>query len=515
MEFLSTSAIISVGTLCCLVYVAIKAAIFMRKYRQRTAILNHFDHDPAHWFWGNLNDFPKRPDEHGLKWKRDRIAQYPDATTNWFGFLLPEVCLTSAKSVKPLLKSFEPKGFMYRFLTPWLGDGLLLSKGDKWARNRRLLTPAFHFEILKPYLQIKNRAADKLCSKIQKFAETGEYFEGCHMITMFTLDVILKCAFSYEINCQDIGDEHPYVKAIFELGNILTDRFLKPWLHPDFIFFRTALGKSFMKNCEKIHKIAEDIIAQRKRVLLENGQSDDGIKKRGKYTDFLDILLMASDENGVGLTDLEIRDEVNTFLFEGHDTTASAISWALFSLADNGEIQDRVQQEIDNLLVGRNSDDLEANDLQKLPYLSMCIKESLRLHSTVSYIQRQTEAPHNILGKLLPADIMTSIYIYCVHHNPQYWQESLVFKPERFTPENIEKMDPFAFIPFSAGPRNCIGQNFAMHEIKVALVKILSRYFLDVDPNHEVKKIECLVMRAETGIRFKATLRMSGQYRFQ
>ncbi|KAK6165883.1 hypothetical protein SNE40_022704 [Patella caerulea] len=141
----------------------------------------------------------------------------------------------------------------------------------------------------------------------------------------------------------------------------------------------------------------------------------------------------------------------------------------------------------------------------------MCIKESLRLHSIVSFITRNTEQNFKVLDKTIPRDTMTTILIYGLHHNPSVWEDSLEFRPERFSPENIDKINPFAYIPFSAGPRNCIGQNFAMHEIKVLLVKILNRFHLELDPNHDVKKFAGVVTRAENGIRMKAKLRIPGQ----
>ncbi|KAK6196281.1 hypothetical protein SNE40_001534 [Patella caerulea] len=509
MDASSMLMILAIGTVIISIYCSIKIAAYIYRFRKKSAILKEFPYDPPHWFWGHLLYFPA-PDEACLKTKRDRTARYNDFCLGWFGPILADISVTSPESVKPILKTSMPKGKLYRLLKPWLGDGLLLSTGEKWARNRRLLTPAFHFEILKPYLIIKNKAADICCSKISKFVEKDEYFEVFSLITMFTLDVILKCAFSYNTNCQEIGTNHPYVQAVHELSRILTLRFMKPWLHFDWVFNLTKLGKDFKKHCDYVHNVAEEIISKRREVLQKEAPK---AKSQGKrYTDFLDILLMARDENGVGLTDEEIRAEVDTFLFEGHDTTGSALSWTLFSLAQHPKIQSQVQREIDELLSGRMIDDLMAIDLNLLPYLTMCIKESLRLHSIISFIIRHTDQDIKVLNKTIPKDTMTTILIYGIHHNPTLWEDSLKFQPERFSPENIDKINPFAYIPFSAGPRNCIGQNFALHEIKVLLVKILNRFHLKLDPNHDVRKIEGLVMKAEHGIKMKAKPRIPGQY---
>ncbi|KAK6185816.1 hypothetical protein SNE40_007964 [Patella caerulea] len=511
MEAFSVSAVFSIGILIISIYSSMKITVNVYKFLKKSAILKKFPSDPAHWLWGHLIYFPA-PDENGLKFKRERTGRFPNSCLCWFGPMLAVICVTAPEGIKTILKTAMPKGKLYRLLQPWLGDGLLLSHGDKWARNRRLLTPAFHFEILKPYITIKNKAADICCSKLKTFAENDENFEVFSIITLFTLDVILKCAFSYDTNCQELGTNHPYAQAVHELSRIITSRYMRPWLHIDWVFYLTKDGRDFKKHCEYVHKVAEQIISNRREVLQKEMPEKQSNRKR--YTDFLDTLLMAQDENGVGLTDEEIRAEVDTFLFEGHDTTASAISWSLYSLAQHPEIQDRVQREIDELMSKRSKDDLLATDLNQLPYLTMCIKESLRLHSIISFIVRHSDQDVQVSGKTLPKDTMIVVSIYGVHHNLTLWEDSLKFQPERFSPDNIDKIDPFAFLPFSAGPRNCIGQNFAMHEIKVLLVKVLKRFHLELDPNHPVRKIEGLVMKAEHGIKIKAKTRNPGQYRF-
>ncbi|XP_069109522.1 cytochrome P450 4B1-like [Argopecten irradians] len=216
---------------------------------------------------------------------------------------------------------------------------------------------------------------------------------------------------------------------------------------------------------------------------------------------------MARDENGNGLTREEIRNEVDTFLFEGHDTTASAISWILYSLATHPEHQTKVQAEIDSVLEGRVSDHLKWEDMPKLQYLTMCIKEGMRLHSPVPFIQRESTREFTIDGKTFPPGTFLSCAIYSVHQNPAVWNNPQEFIPERFSKENATKMDSFAFIPFAAGPRNCIGQTFAMNEEKVTIARILHKYTFELDPSVEVKKQPAAVMRSKNGIYLNAKAR--------
>lgn len=482
--------------------------IFLRFYqdlRRRARYINRLPSgSERHWLLGHLKGFPG-PNEAGLKYMVDRsIASKDGIAQTWMGPFLPNALVFHPNSVKTILKTSEPKPRAiggYHNLFPWLGDGLLLAGGQKWARNRRLLTPAFHFDILRPYMTINNRCTDIFLEKLEKFAEKGEYFEVFSHIGLLTLDIILRCAFSYENDCQVKGNSHPYVQAVSSLGTIATHRFLSPWLYPDFIFNLTPGGRQFKKDCDFVHKISNEIIQTRKEALTKEGSEN---LTKNRYLDFLDVLLTARDESGQGLTDQEIRDEADTFLFEGHDTTSSGISWMLYTLATHPEAQTRCQEEIDEAIEGKETKDIEWDDLPKLKYLTMCLKEVLRLHTPVPFIERQVTKDIEIEGHLVPAGTLVDIQLYVLHHSPGFWQDPEEFRPERFSPENQANTDHYAFLPFSAGPRNCIGQHFAMHEMKTAVARILSRFTLTLDPDRPVLHQIALVMKTVNGMYMKA-----------
>ncbi|KAK3749712.1 hypothetical protein RRG08_056501 [Elysia crispata] len=479
-------------------FVCFHLAIFLVDYRRRRNMLVQFPHTKPHFIFGHLLEYPG-PNDEGLAFQREMTEQFPVASLVWM-MHIPMLVVSHPKTVSVILKSSEPKGpRTYNLIRPWVGDGLLTSKGDKWYRNRRLLTPAFHFEILKSYIELKNRCADILVGKFVQAAESSTSFPIFSNVIKFTLDVILKCAMSYETNCQLPGNNHPYVNAVGVLSDIMVKRFFQPWFHNEFLFSLTPSGRKFFKQCDFVHQVAENIIRERKDE-LERQQTNTSDGKQRKCLDFLDILLTAKDEKGDGLTMREIRDEVDTFLFEGHDTTSSAISWALYSIAEHPEIQQRAQDELDVVLDQAGHIDVMWDDLNKLPYLTMVIKEAMRLHSPVPFIQRILTSDTEIDGKIAPAGTAVNCVIYNIHHNPVTWEDSMKFDPDRFLPENADSRSPYAFVPFSAGPRNCIGQNFAMHEIKIALARILHKVNLRLDPNHKVEKMESLIMRAKNDI---------------
>lgn len=298
-----------------------------------------------------------------------------------------------------MLKSPEPKprslGTAYNMILPWLGDGLLIAEGKKWARNRRLLTPAFHFNILKTHVDVHNRCSEILMNKCDN---DGESIDISHLVDSCTLDIITKCAFSLERSIQ-ISDEYEYLKTTDQIKNLVIQRVFNPLLYFNSLYYLTHNGKLFKQLVEKSHRNATDIINKRKVKLLNS----EGLHKNinpGKCMDFLDIILLARDEDGVGLTDQEILDEVETFLFEGHDTVSSGISWAIYNFATHPEYQHKAQKELDSVLI--NPPLIQWDDLANLPYLTMCIKESLRMYPPVPFHARKLVSPVMIDKEVIP-----------------------------------------------------------------------------------------------------------------
>ncbi|XP_033745790.1 cytochrome P450 4F6-like [Pecten maximus] len=480
----------------------------VHSYLRYTRWVKEYDLLPGsretHWFWGHMHLYPG-PNEKGLAFQRLRTRQFPLFHRIWISFFRCVLICHHPKSVKVILKTSEPKptepGTSYVLGKRWLGNGLLLANGKRWARNRRLLTPAFHFDILQPYMSVYNEVSDTLQRKVEDCCKKGQSFELFNNIGMASLDNILRCAFSYKSDCQVLGDSHPYVKAVNELSDLWVSRSLNIFHFFDFIYFLSGSGRQFKKYTDYVHSVAEDIIQKRQQTLENEGLPTQTNGRKSRYLDFLDILLTAKDENNVGMTPLEIRNEVDTFLFEGHDTTTSAMCWTLYSLAQHPEWQQKIQAEVDSILEGRDSDYIEWSDLGKLENLTLCIKEGLRLHSPVSFIQRNTTQPFVVEGYHIPVGTSVAIQIYNLHHNPDVWEDPMEFRPERFLPENSVGRDSYAFVPFSAGPRNCIGQHFAMNEQKVTLARLLRRFTLELDPEHEVSKKIGIVMRSANGIK--------------
>ncbi|XP_065919119.1 cytochrome P450 4B1-like [Dysidea avara] len=459
---------------------------------------------PTHWLWGHLHiiDGSEKMMLHFLNYYATNDIKL---SAIWFGPFIAAAHCYRPETIKIVLKERKAHR-LYRMIIPWIGTGLLVANDEKWFRSRRLLTPAFHFGVLKPYVQVYNECVQTLIEKWAKLASSTESVEICDSVSLLTLDVILRCAFSYKSDCQDLGKQSPYVTSVCALSRLLVQRLLYIPHQSDFLFYLSPSGREFRRACKIVHDHSDKVVRDRKTVLEEQIKKGEPLQPTGgrKYLDFLDILLTSKDEDGVGLTDEEIRAEVDTFMFEGHDTTAAGIFWTLYCLAKYPDHQEKCREEIRTVLDGRES--FEWEDLKSLSYTTMCIKEAMRLYPPVPHYFRDLSEDTIIHGHLIPKGTFVIIGALEVHRQPDVWENPEEYDPLRFLPERSEGRDNFAYMPFSAGPRNCIGQNFALNEERVVIGKILHKFSLQLDDNHVVEMVPQVILRAKYGVKLKFNL---------
>lgn len=460
-----------------------------------------------HWFWGGLSMM--KPDDYTVKLTTQLAHQNEwQLLAGWLGPFIPVVAVCHPAPLHQILKL--PKNERtYHLFAPWLGDGLLISKGKKWARNRRLLTPAFHFDILKSYIAVYNSCLEPFIDTLSAAASDGCTVKVFENVSLLSLDIILQCAFSYKSECQGTADRNPYIKAVYELSILTSQRFLDPVQQIDWLYWLTPSGRKMARACKTVHEFSEQVIRERKRSLgimadisaKEREAIFKSVTKQRKYCDFLDVLLTAVDSDGKGLSDLEIRDEADTFMFEGHDTTTSGISWTLYCLAKHPEYQAKVREEVRGVLMGRQW--LEYEDLKGLHYTQWAIKEAMRLYPPVFLILREAESDFTVNGVLLPKGVMFIVFLYALHRNPAIWEKPDEYDPMRFHPSVADTRDPLAYIPFSAGSRNCIGQNFAMNEEKVVVATIVNRFELSLVDNYTNELTPNVILKSKSDIGLK------------
>ncbi|XP_030382361.1 probable cytochrome P450 4s3 [Scaptodrosophila lebanonensis] len=426
-----------------------------------------------------------------LEWLKQLRQQHGPVFRIWFGKDLM-VFFTDPEDIKQLLSNntLLYKSRNYELLEAWLGKGLLTNGGEAWHRRRKLLTPGFHFRILSEFKEPMEENCKVLVSRLSRHAD-GKPFDIYPYISLFALDAICETAMGIKKNAQ-MQSESEYVKAVQTICRILHKQSFSFWQRFNLLFKFSEAGRQRNAALHVLHDETNRVIRMRRELLQKskiNSLSDVDGKRR---LAFLDMLLISQLE-GAELTDIEIREEVDTFMFEGHDTTSSAIAFAISLLSKHKDVQQRVYEE---------AMQLEGREKESMPYLEAVIKETLRLYPPVPFFSRKVTEDLQI-GKLtIPKGASVSNLIYMVHRDELYFPDPERFDPDRFH-LNEQKLHPFAYAAFSAGPRNCIGQKFALLELKCSLSALVRKFEFVTVEGYEPKPLAELVMKSGNGIQVR------------
>ncbi|XP_032580298.1 cytochrome P450 4d1 isoform X2 [Drosophila sechellia] len=449
-----------------------------------------------------------------------KMGELAERHGDTFGlFLGPSysVMLFNPRDVERVLGSSQllTKSQEYSFLGRWLNEGLLVSNGRKWHRRRKIITPAFHFRILEPYVEIFDRQSLRLVGELALRISRGqERINLGEAIHLCTLDAICETAMGVSINAQSNADSE-YVQAVKTISMVLHKRMFNILYRFDLTYMLTPLARAEKKALNVLHQFTEKIIVQRREELIREGSSQESSKDDAdvgakRKMAFLDILLQSTvDERP--LSNLDIREEVDTFMFEGHDTTSSALMFFFYNIATHPEAQKKCFEEIRSVVGNDKSTPVSYELLNQLHYVDLCVKETLRMYPSVPLLGRKVLEDCEINGKLIPAGTNIGISPLYLGRREELFSEPNSFKPERFdVVTTAEKLNPYAYIPFSAGPRNCIGQKFAMLEIKAIVANVLRHYEVDFvgDSSEPPVLIAELILRTKDPLMFKVRERV-------
>lgn len=458
---------------------------------------------------GNVFEFSNNSGEfiHGLV---KLTNNYGDVCRVWLGTSL-YVVVAGLDDIEFFLSSNSilKKAHVYDFLTGWLGTGLITADGgSKWHAHRKMLTPAFHFKILEEFISVFNKNTNILVKNLK--TEVGKPgFDVEPYISDYALDVICESAMGTPVNAQ-LDSQSEFAQAIKVVTTAVMDRSFKPWLFPKLFFDLSTTGRLHNHSLMYILDFVDKVIIKKKKAHEErklrgdsNEEHNNEYGNRKRYA-FLDLMLQYRDAGSATLSDMDIRDEVNTFMFAGHDTTTSAISFTMYALAKHPEVQEEAVKELEEIF-GESDREETYQDLQNMKYLERVIKESMRLYTTVPFIGRHLVEDVTLpSGYFLPKGASVNLFLHKVFHNPKYFPNPEEFNPDNFLPEITYNRPPFAYCPFSAGPRNCIGMKFAMLEMKSTLSSILRKYrLLESESGPEVKISSELVLRSKTGMHIR------------
>ncbi|KAI5708603.1 hypothetical protein M8J77_025805 [Diaphorina citri] len=478
-------------------------------------LINKLPGPPALPLLGNALDNAV-PRNQLMKTWMARSHKYAPIYRSWGG-PVAVLHLTRPEHIELILNSSKhiEKSLVYKFLHPWLGTGLLTSTGAKWHSHRKMITPTFHFKILDVFVDVFVEKCQILVDKLGDKCD-GKAFDVYPFITRCAMDIICETAMGIEINAQR-DSKSDYVRAVYEISELTIVRSLRPWLWHPLVFKWTKYGRRYNQCLSVLHGFTNKVIKERKQLLEEKKNiggdkpdttEDEDLGKKKRMA-FLDLLLEASEHASTPLTDVEIREEVDTFMFEGHDTTTAGICWSLFLLGSHPHYQDKVCAELDTIFAEDPDRKITMRDLNDMKYLERVIKESLRLFPSVPFIGRVLSEDTQFGQYLVPAGTYINVEIFHVHRCPDQFPEPNSFNPDNFLPENVQKRHPYSYVPFSAGPRNCIGQKFALLEEKCMLASVLRKYTVtSMEKLENLTLMNELILRPESGIQVKLTPRV-------
>ncbi|XP_078146994.1 cytochrome P450 3A40-like isoform X2 [Centroberyx gerrardi] len=366
-----------------------------------------------------------------------------------------------------------------------LYDAVSIAEDDQWRRIRSVLSPSFTSGRLKEMFDIMKHHSANLVSSMKKKADKDEVLELKEFFGPYSMDVVTSTAFSVDIDSLN-NPSDPFVTNIKKMlkFDIFNPLFLIiaffPVLGPvfekmEFSFFPASVTDFFYAALQKI-------------------KSNREASKQKSRVDFLQLMIDSQKDNDStegeqnqglkGLSDHEILSQAMIFLFAGYETSSSSLTFLAYNLATNPHIMKRLQEEIDSTFPNKAS--VQYQSLMQMEYLDSVINESLRLYPIAPRLERVAKATVDINGLVIPKDMVVMVPTWVLHRDPDLWPEPEEFKPERFSKENKETVDPYTYMPFGAGPRNCIGMRFALVLMKLALVEILQSFSFSVSKETEV-----------------------------
>ncbi|KAJ4945197.1 hypothetical protein JOQ06_013732 [Pogonophryne albipinna] len=363
-----------------------------------------------------------------------------------------------------------------------LYDAVSIAEDDQWRRIRSVLSPSFTSGRLKEMFSIMKHHSANLLSSMKKKADKDEPLEMKEFFGPYSMDVVTSTAFSVDIDSLN-NPSDPFVTNIKKM--LKFDFFYPVFL---LVAFFPFMGPIFEKLNFTVFpaSVTDFFYAALQKIKTGREQS-----KQKSRVDFLQLMIDSQKthdsrkvEENKGLSDHEILSQAMIFLFAGYETSSSSLSFLAYNLAINPHIMKRLQEEVDSTFP--NKGPVEYQALMEMEYLDGVINESLRLYPIAPRLERVAKATVEINGLVIPKDMVVVVPTWTLHRDPDLWPEPEEFKPERFSKENKGNIDPYTYMPFGAGPRNCIGMRFALVMMRLALVEILQRYSFSVCKETEI-----------------------------
>ena len=379
------------------------------------------------------------------------------------------------------LKNYRKPDSFNHSVRPLAGQGILVSEGDFWRRQRRLVQPAF---LRNAVAGVSGHMVDSIARLIDEWNEAGatRTLDIVPEMMRLGLRIASTTLFSTDISgdADTIGQAY---RTAFEYVSLKMNARLM--FQP--LWLPTRRNREFKRCKALLDRVVLDLVAQRRR--------------EGPRNDVLDLLLAAQDEtSGAGMSDELLKDEALTLLTAGHETGGAALSWAWYLLATHPEVQHEFHDQVAAALQGRMP---SVDDLERMPLATAIFEESMRLYPPAWGIPRESIESDVINGYPLPAKSTLILSQHLIHRHPAFWNDPDVFDPSRFLPENRTGRPKFAYFPFGGGPRICIGNHFAMIEGPLALAALAQRFHFELVPGQRIEADPTFTLRPKYGVQMK------------
>jgi cytochrome P450 len=372
-----------------------------------------------------------------------------------------------------------PRSKFYDLMKLAVGKGLVTSDGPYWLRNRRLAQPAFQRQRVAALAESMIDLTSSMITRWRAQAETGQAIDVAKEMMRLTLGIAGKTLFNADIS----GEADAMGRAVTGVFEYLNYRINHLVALP--LVIPTPRNIRFRRALRMLDKVVYDIIDSHRRNGIDTG-------------DLLSVLLSARDEEtGGGMSDLQLRDEVITFIGAGHETTAQALSWTWYLLSKHPDVDRRMRAEITETLAGRVP---TVQDLPGLQYTRMVIEESMRLYPPVWGVTRRAAEDDEIGGFHIPRNSIVILCQYITHRHPAFWENPEGFDPERFTLERVALRPRYAYFPFLGGPHQCIGIDFAMMEAVLVIAMVAQAFRLELMPGHTAGLDTIFTLRPKGGV---------------
>jgi len=420
--------------------------------------------------------------KHPIKLLSGQFVEYGSTYKAYLGF--DEIHLTQdADCIQHFMqksnRSFS-KTKLNAMLAKSIGNGLLNADGEYWLRQRRLIQPGFHKQKLEELSKTMIYDIESFGRELESSTQQNEAIDLTKSMMKLTINVVLNSLFGSSISPEQINRLDEIITAV---QHYIVAKVRIPFAK----YYFKVNGRS--KQIEGMLKELDDLIYG---IIQQRREHEE------KHDDLLDMLLQAKyEDNGEGMTDKQLRDESLIMLVAGHETSAIALTWTFYLLSQHPEIEQKVLDEIRD---GLNGNKPGFDDLKKLSYTKQVIQESMRLYPPAWIVDRESQEANSMNGYQLKKGDIVNAFIFGLHRNPEYWEMPFRFKPERFEPAAQKSRHPFSYMPFGGGPRLCIGNNFAIMEMQLAVAMLLPKFkFTPVD--EKVPELEALItLRPKGGL---------------